>query len=195
MARVAVVFHSGYGHTAAIAERIARGASGVAGLRVSLIAAAELGGPVDGKLGGRWDELHAADGILFGCPTYMGSVSAELKRVFECTGKVWSGQLWRDKLAGGFTNGSATSGDKLGALQGIFVFAMQHGMIWVSQGIIQTGHGEGDLNRMGSSMGLMAQSRDASPEVTPPQGDRRTAELFGARFAEVTLRMVRGRLG
>lgn len=195
MARVAVVYHSGYGHTAVIAERIARGASGVVGVDVALIAAAELGGPSNGKLGGRWEALHAADGILFGCPTYMGSVSAELKRVFECTGKVWSKQLWRDKLAGGFTNGSAASGDKLGALQGMFLFAMQHGMIWVSQGIEQTGHGEGDLNRMGSSMGLMAQSRDASPEVTPPEGDRRTAEVFGARFAEVTLRMVRGRLG
>lgn len=191
MVRVAVVYHSGYGHTRVIAERIALGASAVEGVTCSLISAHEL--PAPGTTQGRWEELHSADGIAFGCPTYMGSVSADLKRVFECTGKVWGAQLWRDKIAAGFTNAAATSGDKLNAIQDIFHFAMQHGMIWVSQGLTMTGHTPGDINRMGTYAGCMAQSGDDSPEVTPPEGDRRTAELFGRRLAEITLRFARGK--
>ncbi|HBU43743.1 MAG: flavodoxin family protein [Phycisphaerales bacterium JB058] len=193
MAQIAVVYHSGFGHTKVIAERVARGASSIDGAVVLLIAAEELQKLEPGQPGGRWDDLNASDCIIFGCPTYMGSVTAELKRVFECTGKIWGRQLWRDKLASGFTNAAATSGDKLNAIQDIYHFTMQHSMIWVSQGLMTTGSTEHDVNRMGSYAGMMAQSRDDSPMVTPPEGDRRTAELFGKRIAEVTLRFVRGK--
>ena len=193
MAKITIVYHSGFGHTKVIAERIARGTTFHPGIQATLLTAESLTSGESGTAGVGWDELHSADCIVFGCPTYMGSVSAELKRVFERTGKVWGRQLWRDKLAAGFTNAAATSGDKLNAIQDIFHFAMQHGMIWVSQGVMMTGATEHDVNRMGSYAGMMAQSRDDSPEVTPPEGDRRTAELFGKRLAEVTLRFVRGK--
>ncbi len=193
MAKIAIVYHSGFGHTKVIAERIARGAASLSEITGTLHAAESLTCSESDAQRAAWDDINSADCIVFGCPTYMGSVSAELKKVFERTGKLWGDQLWRDKLAAGFTNAAATSGDKLNAIQDIYHFAMQHGMIWVSQGIMMTGSTENDLNRMGSYAGLMAQSRDDSPEVTPPEGDRRTAELFGKRLAEVTLGFARGR--
>ena len=38
MSKVAVVYHSGYGHTAAVAKAVARGAAGVDGAVVALAA-------------------------------------------------------------------------------------------------------------------------------------------------------------
>ena len=42
MAQIAVVYHSGFGHTKVIAERVVRGASSIDGAVVLLIAAEEL---------------------------------------------------------------------------------------------------------------------------------------------------------
>lgn len=188
MPTVAIVYHSGFGHTKVIAESIASGARSIERTEVLVIPAEDLPDPAGKELGGRWPELESADCIVFGCPTYMGSVTAELKRVFEASSKFWFEQRWRDKLAAGFTNAAATSGDKLNTIQDIFHFCMQHSMIWVSQGVMFGGPTENDINRMGSYAGMMAQSADDSPEVTPPAGDHKTAELFGQRLATLTHR-------
>ncbi|MGW0722304.1 flavodoxin domain-containing protein [Streptomyces mirabilis] len=65
---VAVAFHSGYGHTAVIAEAVARGAV-EAGVEVISI-------PVDTITEEHWAQLDAADAITFGAPTYMGTAFA-----------------------------------------------------------------------------------------------------------------------
>ena len=63
-----------------------------------------------------WDKLNAADGIIFGAPTYMGGVSAPFKAFIDAASKVWFQQGWKDKTAAGFTNSGSYSGDKLSAL-------------------------------------------------------------------------------
>ena len=70
MSNVVIVYHSGFGHTQALAEAVASGARAVSGTVVSLIPVAEAEA--------RAAELDAADAIIFGSPTYMGGVSAEL---------------------------------------------------------------------------------------------------------------------
>ncbi len=84
MSKIAIVYHSGYGHTKVQAEAVAR-------------------------------DIDAADAIIFGAPTYMGSVSAPLKAFMEASSKAWMEQRWKDKIAAGFTNSGAQSGDKLNA--------------------------------------------------------------------------------
>ncbi len=51
----------------------------------------------------RLDELDAADAIIFGCPTYMGSMSAGMKTFIEIAAKKWFTLAWKDKIAGAFT--------------------------------------------------------------------------------------------
>lgn len=196
MVKIAIVYHSGYGHTKVVAECVAAGAKSVAGSEVSIIAVGELPGPdKDRKLTGRWDELAQADAIVFGAPTYMGSLSADFKKFMEQTAGLWYTQAWKDKVAGGFTNSGSMSGDKLNALFQLAIFAGQHSMIWVSTGMVG-GHPVGDpavLNRISSQLGVMTQSDQASPEVTPPKGDRATAEAYGKRVAEITARFLKGK--
>jgi multimeric flavodoxin WrbA len=185
-ARVAVVYHSGYGHTKVVAEAVARGAESVPGTQVALI-------PVEEALA-RAAEIDTADAIVFGAPTYMGSVTAAFKAFMESTSKTWMAQGWKDKLAAGFTNSASQNGDKLNSLVQLAIFAMQHGMVWVGLDLLPGNNSStgstADLNRLGSFIGAMAQSNsDAPPSEAPIESDRKTAEHLGRRVAILARRL------
>ena len=112
---IAVAFYSGFGHTAVLADAVAAGADD-AGARVVLM-------PVDTMADSDWDTLDGADGIIFGTATYMGNVSAGFQEFAEDTGRRCLNGTWRDKVAAGFTNSGAKSGDKLQSLISLAVFA------------------------------------------------------------------------
>src|SRR3981081_1513081 len=95
MSKVAIVYHSGFGHTQALAEAVAKGAKAVPGATVTLVPVAEAEA--------RAAELDAADAIIFGSPTYMGGVSAEFAKFKDWTSKKWMARSWQGKLAGRFT--------------------------------------------------------------------------------------------
>lgn len=189
---VAIVYHSGYGHTARQAQAVKAGVDEVEGLSALLLTVDEA--PT------RWDELNRADAIIFGAPTYTGSLSARFKTFAEATSSevMAKGYLWQDKLAAGFTNSGSRSGDKLASLTQLALLAAQHGMHWVNLGLppancASTGS-EKDLNRLGFWLGAGAQSNtDEGPATAPPEADLATARHLGRRVAETTLQFVRGR--
>jgi NAD(P)H dehydrogenase (quinone) len=190
MIQIAIVYHSGYGHTATVAEAVQRGANSVEGVEAKLITATEVlpGSP-------EWSVLDAADAHIYGSPTYMGSISAGLKQVFEQPDAIgrWVQGAWKDKIAAGFTNSASPSGDKLNTLTDILIWALQMGMIWVGQAEPPAGKDGGnteDINRLGSWLGAMTQSPQG--DTTPLPGDLRTAELLGQRVAEATKRWKAG---
>jgi NAD(P)H dehydrogenase (quinone) len=188
MSKIIIVYHSGYGHTAKQAEAVARGAKSVAGAEVSLLKVADVNDQ-------SWVDLAAADAIVFGAPTYMGGAAADFKKFADASSKPWFSQEWKDKIAGGFTNSASLNGDKENTLQYFLTLAMQHSMIWVGTGLLPANSSKSqrnDLNRMGSSIGPMAQSdSDAGPDVAPPKGDLDTAEFYGKRIAEAAARWAR----
>lgn len=211
--RVAVAYHSGYGKTESLARAVARGASAVDGASVRLLDVTQL--DPDG-----WAALDAADAIIFGSPTYFGSLSSDMKRFLESTVDRWvQGPRWKDKLAAGFTNSKTMSGDKLNTLFDLAAFAAQHAMVWVGLDLYPgwhtadptqsnvrtlpagvsmmtdaTGDGSTDLNRLGSWFGAMSQANsDESADATPPASDLATGEHLGRRVAEMALVFSRGR--
>ena len=192
MARIVIAYHSGYGHTAVQAEAVARGARSVPGAAVQLVKVEDAEQ--------HWPDLAAAaDAIIFGAPTYMGSASAAFKTFMDASSKPWSTEAWKDKIAAGFTNSASQSGDKLSTLQQLAVFAAQHAMVWVGLGLMPGNNSSKgsteDLNRLGSFLGAMAQSNaDQGPEHGPTAADQRTAEHLGRRVAETALRWQRGHL-
>jgi NAD(P)H dehydrogenase (quinone) len=184
MAKIIVVFHSGYGHTQRMAQAVAHGAD------ADLLAI-----DADGNLPeGGWSDLQAADAIIFGSPTYMGSVSWQFKKFADASSKPWYVQAWKDKLAAGFTNGSGLNGDKQQTLDALFTLAMQHSMLWVSQGLMPSNSkasSRQDINNLAAYSGAMAQSpADASP-ADMSAGDLETARLFGQRVAEIAAKFRR----
>src|SRR3982751_2711332 len=184
MSDVVVVYHSGYGHTQRMAQAVAQGA----GAHLLAIDA-------DGNLpAGGWEQLAAADAIVFGTPTYMGSVSWQFKKFADASSRPWYAQAWKDKIAAGFTNSAGMNGDKQGTLLTLFTLAMQHGMIWVSQGLMPSNTSAAtrdDINYLVSYSGAIAQSpSDAGADAMSP-GDLETSRLFGERIRQVTERFVR----
>ena len=124
---VAVAYHSGFGHTAVLADAVAAGARD-GGAHVTVV-------PVDAMTDADWDILDGADAIVFGSATYMGNVSAAFQAFAEQTGRRCLNGTWRDKVAAGFTNSGAKSGDKMHTLTSLAVFAAQHHMHWVNLGL------------------------------------------------------------
>ena len=186
---LAIAYHSGFGHTAVLADAVASGAR-EAGADVAVIA-------VDRMTDVEWDILDVADGIVFGSATYMGNVSAGFQTFAEQTGRRCMNGTWRDKIAAGFTNSGAKSGDKLNTLVSLAVFAAQHHMHWVSLGLgagwnSATGS-ENDLNRLGFWLGAAAQTDvDANADEVHPS-DVETCRHLGYRVAMVTRQLNIGR--
>ncbi len=185
MSKTVVVYHSGYGHTQRLAQCVAAGA------QAELVAI-----DADGNVSSAgWDALGAADAIVFGSPTYMGSVSWQFKKFADASSKVWYVQGWKDKLFGGFTTSSNLDGDKSSTLHYFLTLAMQHGGLWVGTGMCfhNTRQSQRDeVNYLASNIGPVAHTPGDVGAEGMNQGDLETARLFGERVLQQAGRLVAG---
>ncbi|MEO0371368.1 MAG: NAD(P)H-dependent oxidoreductase [Pseudomonadota bacterium] len=169
---IVIPYYSGSGHTRVLAKAIAEGAGGATLIDVKRVSDAQ------------WAAMDAADAIIFGTPTYMGSSAARYDKFLEHASIRWPDQTWGDKIAAGFTVATYPSGDKFSTLMRLCVYAAQMGMIWVGQKEIgaPVHPDRGAVNSQGSWLGLMAMSsRDKGQMVG--EEDLITARVFGARIA------------
>ena len=184
MAKVVVVFHSGYGHTQKQAEAVAQGAG------AELVAIDAEGNITEAQ----WATLAVADAIIMGSPTYMGSVSWQFKKFADASSRPWFTQQWKDKIFAGFTNSATMNGDKLSTLHYLFTLAMQHSGIWVGTGMMPSNSKaaqRNDVNYVGSFSGAMMQTPSDASADEVVAGDLETARQFGERVAQVA-RQLRG---
>lgn len=185
MTKLAIIYHSAHGHTEHIARRVLEGAQQVEGVEAHLIKAEDMGT--------RPNDLVDFDGFIMGSPTYLGGVSGQFKTFMDSTGRLWGKQGLKGKLAAGFTVSSLPAGDKQSTLMSMFVFAMQHGMLWVGNPILPEQHSgvpyDEAANRLGSWSGLMAQAGHSAPADSFVPGDVKTARMFGRNFANTLLRV------
>jgi NAD(P)H dehydrogenase (quinone) len=185
MKKVAVIYHSAHGHTGHIASIVAEGARSVPNTEVHLLKAEDLATAPN--------ELLKFDSYILGSPTYLGGVSAQVKAFMDATGGLWRSQQLLGRLAAGFTVSALPAGDKQSTLMSMFVFCMQHGMLWVGNPILPEQHlgvaYEEAANRLGSWSGLMAQAEKSSSADSFAPGDIKTARMFGKNFAETLHRL------
>ena len=179
MSKIVVVYHSGHGHTVKQAEAVAKGA----GAELIAISAE---GDITGE---QWAALDAADAIIFGSPTYMGTVTWQFKKFADATSKPWFTQNWKDKVFGGFTNSATMNGDKHSTIHYFITLAMQHSGLWVGTGLMPSNSKAAkrdDINYVGSFAGAMMQTPSDASADEVVQGDLETARLYGERIAQVT---------
>ncbi|SDZ82097.1 flavodoxin family protein [Microbulbifer marinus] len=180
MTKFAVVYYSATGTTEILARAVAAGIHTNVGAEAALL-------KIEGEdvREGRYEnpellqQLDSCHGIVFGSPTFMGSVAAQFKAFMDATSERWGRRAWTGKLAAGFTIGGSPSGDQLNTLQTLQVFASQHGMLW--SGIdLPAGWDSSGRNRLGSQSGLTAVRCDSNGVH---QLDRLTAMYLGERIA------------
>ncbi len=185
MTSVAIVYFSGYGHTARQAEAVQSGAASVPGTQVAVYQIDANGDLLEGA----FEALGKADAIVYGSPTYMGGPAWQFKKFADASSKPWFAQAWKDKIAAGFTNSASVNGDKFSTIEYFWTLSQQHGQIWVGTGMLPANtkaHGPADINWTAGFGGALAISpSDASPDEAPRAGDLETARLFGQRIAEV----------
>ncbi|MDF1774733.1 MAG: flavodoxin family protein [Rhizobiaceae bacterium] len=189
---ISIAYHSGYGHTEALAKAVEGGVRRFSTAQPHLIDVTQIN-----EAG--WAQLAQSDAIIFGSPTYMGAVSGPFKTFMDQTSKIWMERGWQNKLAAGFTVSGSQSGDKFATLSQLATLAAQHGMLWVSLGLLPGNHSStssiDDLNRIGGSIGAMAQANtDQGADLAPPQADRETAALLGERVARLAADFKNGRM-
>ena len=90
MTNIAIIYFSGAGNTHLMAESIATGAQTIPDTKVQLLRI--IGEQI---VNGRWKDeammasLNSADAIIFGSPTYMGGVAAQLKAFVDAASATW----------------------------------------------------------------------------------------------------------
>jgi NAD(P)H dehydrogenase (quinone) len=187
VSKVAIVYFSGYGHTARQAEAVRIGAQSTPDALVSVYRINEAGDLPGGAL----EELSSADAFIYGSPTYMGGPAWQFKKFADSSAKAFFARRWKDKLAAGFTNSASVNGDKYSTIQYFWTLSQQHGQIWIGTGLLPANskaHAPADVNWTAGFAGALAISpSDASPDEAPRSGDLETAKLLGKRVAEFAM--------
>ena len=189
MTTIAIVYFSGYGHTAKQAEAVHQGAAGVPGAQATLYRIDQNGDLPEQA----WTDISAADAFIYGSPTYMGGPAWQFKKFADTSSKQWFTQAWQNRVAAGFTNSASVNGDKFSTIQYFWTLSQQHGQIWIGTGLKSANakeHGPDDINWTAGYAGALAISpSDATPDEAPRAGDLETARLLGKRVAELAAKL------
>ena len=125
MLRILIIYFSKTGNTEQMARVVAEGVSSV-GVE-----------PVLKKVGtASVDDLLSADGVIFGSPTYFGTMAAEIKSFLDESVKHF-GKL-NGKIGGAFSSSALLGGGNETTVLDILKALLIHGMI--IQGTTEEGH-------------------------------------------------------
>ncbi|MCQ4348871.1 NAD(P)H:quinone oxidoreductase [Pseudomonas stutzeri] len=140
MKKILVLYYSMYGHIEKMAEAVAAGAAGVAGVEVTLKRVPEtMPEDVARKAGAKLDqqaplaspqELGDYDAILFGTPTRFGNMAAQMRNFLDQTGGLWVKGALIGKLGSVFTS-TGTGGGGETTITSFWHTLAHHGMLIV----------------------------------------------------------------
>lgn len=135
---VLVLYYSHHGHTALMAQQIARGVEAIAGIEAKIRTVAKVSTvceatedeiPAQGDLYCSEQDLRNCAGLALGSPTRFGNMAAPLKYFWDGTAPLWlNGQLV-NKPAAVFTSTSSLHGGQESTLLSMMLPLLHHGMV------------------------------------------------------------------
>jgi len=201
--KVLVVYYSRYGHVLQLAQSVVDGVKSVAGVEAVLRRVQEFE-DIERELARHehalavWnrqqdipvctlDDLKEADGIIFGTPTRYGNMTAQMKRLFDGTAKLWLEGAFEGKPAGVFTSTATTHGGQETTCLTMMVPLLHLGFIIVGVPYSTPGllHTEG---RGGTPYGATTVAGPGN-DLDPAPEDLAIARALGRRVAEVTQKL------
>ena len=201
--RVIVLFHSWSGNTHCLTEAVAAGAALGQEANVELRRVPELRDErlllEDQRIGARFaviqacptataDDVIGADVLLLGCPTRMGTMSAEMKCFIDGLSTLWRAGAFEDKVGAAFTTASTPHGGHEMTLMSLAVAMTHLGMVLASPGYTAA-----IFEDAGSPYGATATSKVQGVRVRPSEADPVAARALGRRAARVGQLLRRGR--
>ena len=202
--KVLVVYHSINGHTLELARAVVEGVASVAGVEAVLRRAPEFPDvekdfeTAENHAARVWreqkkipvctvEDLREADGLLMGCGTRYGNMSAQLKALIDSTASLWLAGAMEGKPAGVFTSTGSTHGGQETTCLTMMVPLLHLGMLIVgvpysTEGMIHT------EARGGTPYGA---TTIAGPrgELAPTAEDLAIGRVQGRRVAELALKI------
>ena len=201
MTKVLVLYYSSYGHVEQMANAVADGARGVAGVEVAVKRVAELVPPeiaekshykVDQAAAvASVDELPQYDAIIIGSPTRYGNMASQLKNFLDQTGGLWFGDKLVGKVGAAFTATGSQHGGQETTLTSMHSVLFHLGMIVVGLPYSFKGQLTQDGVHGGTPYGASTVTGDGSKQ--PTGIDLEGARFQGRHVAEVTAALKRGR--
>lgn len=197
MKTVYVIIYSAYGHVEKMAQSIIKGLE-KSSVKVKLFQVQEtLSQEVLGKMNVKAmphipvvtaNDLHAADGFMFGFPTRFGMVPAQFKALLDSCGKLWLNGGLSQKFVGTFVSTGSLGFGQEGTHLSLMPFFAHLGMIYVPLGSkcpllldLSAAHGGSPYGA-----GTLASSNGSR---TPSELELSIAEFQGQEFGTLLNRM------
>ena len=141
MTKILVLYYSTYGHLEIMANAVAEGAKGVAGVsvdvkRVPELVPAEVAKASHFKLDQKApvatvDELPNYDAIIFGAPTRFGVAASQMRNFLDQTGGLWAKGALIGKVGSVFTSTATQHGGQESTILSLHTTLLHHGMVIV----------------------------------------------------------------
>lgn len=141
MARILILYYSGYGHTEVMANAVAEGVNAVEGCdavvkRVPELVSDEVAAAAYMKLDqaapfASPEELADYDGIIFGTPTRFGNMAAQMRNFLDQTGGLWARGALIGKPGSVFVSTASQHGGQETTITSFHTTLLHHGMIVV----------------------------------------------------------------
>ena len=91
----------------------------------------------DTSLEAAYELMSRADGLLFGSPSYFGTMTAQMKAFFDKTRKIRGEKAFYNKVAAGVTVGASKYGGQETTMKALYDIMMVHGMMIVGDGYVE----------------------------------------------------------
>lgn len=196
MKKILVLYYSTYGHVEAMASAVARGASSVHGIEVTVKRVPEtVSRDIAIRRGFKLDqpapvavpdELANYDAVIFGTPTRFGNMAAQMRHFLDATGMLWMQHALVGKFASVFTS-TGTGGGQETTITSFWNNLAHHGMVivglpYTAPQLREVGHARG-----GSPYGA-ATIAGLRGERTPSEEELALGEFQGRHVASLVAR-------
>ncbi|WVO14035.1 NAD(P)H:quinone oxidoreductase, type IV [Cryptococcus depauperatus] len=200
---IIVAYYSTYGHIAALAEEVIKGAQSTGAIVKPYFIEETLSADVLTKMHAGSSlkpkyplitpaDLKEADGIIFGAPTRYGRLPAQVSAFFDKTGGLWATGALTGKFVSLFTSVAGQhSGHESTALTSFPFFAHQ-GLVYVPIGYSDPSVGDSDVLQGGAPYGASTiAASDGSKQ--PTANDLKLAAHQGKYFSNFVGTFVKGK--
>ncbi|WVQ71829.1 NAD(P)H:quinone oxidoreductase, type IV [Cryptococcus sp. DSM 104548] len=200
---IGVVFYSTFGHVAALAEEVIKGAEAAGAIVKPYVIQETLSETILGKMHAGSslkpkypvitpNDLKELDGFLLGAPTRYGRLPAQVDAFFDQTGGLWATGALVGKFVSSFTSTAGQHSGQESTAITTFPFFAHHGLAYVPIGYTDPSVGNVDQVQGGSPYGASAIAA-ADGHLQPTANDLKVAAHQGSYFATFVGTFVKGK--